>query len=239
MSKIIIIDTETVDTVRHKDKNAHPETSLTYDIGWVVADKATGKIFKQRSFVVSEVFYGMTELMKSAYYANKLPKYHEGIRLGLWNVASFKDIYNTFKQDCKDHGIKTVWAYNILFDLKTLNNTIQHFSNGYQRFFFPYKIKLKDIWAYASNITSTKKYVQWVYRHGYLTEHDNPSTSAETVFRYLSNDTDFVEDHTALSDSKIELAILHKAFKRHAKTRHCLGNGWISASNTAKELGFK
>lgn len=40
------------------------------------------------------------------------------------------------------------------------------------------------------------------------------STSAETVFRYLDNDYDFNEEHTALSDAEIETKILHSAIEQ-------------------------
>jgi hypothetical protein len=37
------------------------------------------------------------------------------------------------------------------------------------------------------------------------------------MYRYLTGNTEFIEDHTALSDSEIEAAILLECFKRGAK----------------------
>lgn len=41
-----------------------------------------------------------------------------------------------------------------------------------------------------------------------FTDSGNYSTSAETAFKFLTNNAEFVEAHTALNDSEIETTIL-------------------------------
>ena len=43
-----------------------------------------------------------------------------------------------------------------------------------------------------------------------MTKHKRPrpQKKAETLFRYLTNNPNYTEEHTALEDSKIELFIL-------------------------------
>lgn len=236
----IVFDTETAPLVRHKDCGAHPETSLVYDFGYVVVDHK-GNVIAERSFIVSDVFYGYSDAMNSAYYANKLPLYHAGIISGEWEVASLKAIRDQLIQDCNDFNVTTMWAYNATFDKIALNHTIKVLSNGFAKYFIPYGVKVRDIWRYAmtSGLTTSKKYVKWCYETGHITKSGNPQTSAECVYRYITGNEDFNEDHTALSDSKIELAILKKVQKRKKKMPTKCGNGWKGASDTAKAMGLK
>ena len=86
----LVIDTETcpLDT---EFEGVSPYNMWVYDCGWAVVDKR-GNVYKTRSFVVDEIFNKETELMKSAYYANKIQKYKEEIAQGLRTVASFYEI---------------------------------------------------------------------------------------------------------------------------------------------------
>lgn len=231
----IVLDTETAPTVNHKDDQAHPETSRVYDAGWIIANK-DGEELGRRSFVVSETFYN-SSMMRSAYYADKLPQYREGICHGEWEIASFIDVWRTMKNDIKEYDVRDIWAFNARFDEIALNTTIRAYSNGFAGFFFPYKTRVRDIWDFAgSTICNTKKYVKWCVVNGRLTASGNPQTNAETVFAYLKNNLDFVERHTALSDCEIELAILQACFKRKQKARQSKGQGWRDAAKIIKEI---
>jgi hypothetical protein len=57
-------------------------------------------------------------------------------------------------------------------------------------------------------IAFRKEYQDFCDQHEFYTESGNYSTSAETLFRYIANKVDFVEEHTALADSLIEFEIL-------------------------------
>ena len=77
----LVIDTETANTI---------EQPLPYDIGYAICDRY-GNIVVERSFVVAEIFLDHKEMMKSAYYAEKLPKYWEDIKNG---TREIKSIFN-------------------------------------------------------------------------------------------------------------------------------------------------
>ena len=55
----LTIDTETANGL---------EDPIVYDIGGCIHDKK-GNIYETFSFIIYETFYGMKDLMKSAYYA--------------------------------------------------------------------------------------------------------------------------------------------------------------------------
>lgn len=233
MTNYVVLDTETAPTVTYHDGKAHPETSLVYDFGYIIFDVSTNETLCERSFVVAETFYN-TALMDSAYYAAKLPAYHEGIKNGEWTVASFAEIWRTFKADCKQFNVKKAWAFNCIFDEKALNNTLRTYSNGFVNLFMPYKLRLCDIWDYASNITASASYLRFCDANAKFTKSGNPSTTAETVFAFLNNQRDYVEKHTALEDSRIEREILIAARKKHKKTRHSRNCGWMDAAKAYK-----
>lgn len=230
----IVLDTETAPTVAYADGNAHPETSRVYDLGYVVSDRK-GNVVEKRSFIIAETFFNAS-LMNSAYYADKLPQYNAGIGKECKPV-SFLEAWRTFKQDIKEFGVKDVWAFNARFDETSLNATMRAFSNGFQGFFVPFKCNMRDIWDFAgSTICNTKKYVKWCFENGKTTAKGNPSTNAETVYSYLTKQTDFKERHTAADDAGIELEILLACFKRKQKARQTCGQGWRDAYKIAKNM---
>ena len=64
---------------------------------------------------------------------------------------------------------------------------------------------------FIGGITDTEEYVAFCVANGYMTKANKPQTKAETLFRYITNNNDFIEDHMALEDSRIELDILMRA----------------------------
>lgn len=232
----IVLDTEGVDTVKYGDGQPHPETGLFYDFGFIVANRE-GDILHEASFVNTDVFF-QEGLMNSAYYANKLPQYREGLGT-LWTPANTSTIWHTFKEVCGDYNVRDIWAYNVRYDMTICNATIREQSNGFVKYFAPYKSRYRDIWDYAgSTICNTQRYVEWCKANDFVSAKGNPSTSADTVGKYIYDDMDFVEQHTALSDCHVELDILLAAFRRHQKARHSKGQGWRDASAIAKGKGL-
>lgn len=234
MRKFLILDTETAPVVKRSENDVRPEDMRVYDLGYIVADK-TGMIYEEQSIVVTDTFYN-DKLMNSAYYAEKLPQYHAGIG-SLWKPMSFLSAYKQLKGTIREYGIKDIWAYNVNFDRRSLNATIDDYSNGFQPWFFPYGVNFRDIWDLAGHtICNTQKYVLWCIENGFVSEKGNPQTSAEVVFRYLSDDKEFIEEHTALSDCRIELSIFLRAMARHPKRPKSCGQGWRPPSKIAKAI---
>ena len=233
MSKnFIVLDTEGVNIGKPKNPNNIGETTHFYDFGFTVANRE-GEMLDKFSFVNVDIFNDY-ELMKSAYYADKLPQYHEGMG-DLWIPASTLEIWNTFCKCVVDYGVRDIWAYNARYDRDCVNNTILRASNGFRRFFAPYGTRYRDIWDYAgSTVCNTSRYVKWCRDNGFVSKNGNPNTTADTVGKYLRGDMEYQECHTALSDAEDETAILLAAMKRHQKARHSMGQGWRDASKLAK-----
>lgn len=231
--KFIVLDTEGVNDGKPNANNLGAN-ALVYDVGLVVADR-TGQVFDKFSIVNTDVFY-QDSLMESAYYHEKIPQYIEGIGEN-WEPMSWLQIVNLMRNLVMDYQVRDIWAYNVLYDQSATNYTTAKASNGFKRFFAPYGTRYRDVWDYAgSTICNTQKYVQWCIENGFVSASGNPSTSADTVGKYLRGSLEYQERHTALSDAEDELRILLAAFKRKQKARQSKGQGWRDASKIAKEL---
>ncbi|NDC96566.1 hypothetical protein EB077_14780, partial [bacterium] len=75
--------------------------------------------------------------------------------------------------------------------------------------------KLLDIWQFACEVRlSRRTYKSLATSMGWVSDAGNLRTGAEYAYRFCSGDHGFVEDHTALSDARIEVAILAECFKQ-------------------------
>ena len=75
---IMVLDTETCNGYM-VDGKLDLSDSLVYDIGFTVIDKK-GRIYCQKSLAIGDILCGESELMKTAYYAEKIPKYWDDIK---------------------------------------------------------------------------------------------------------------------------------------------------------------
>lgn len=221
----IVLDTETCPM--DKDfKGVDPYNMWTYDIGWTVTDKH-GNIYETRSFINADIFLAEKDLMQSAYYADKVPQYWKDIKAGKRILTSFYKIRQALITDIETYNINEVYAYNMRFDYGTLNNTQRWLTKSKYRYFFGRDIQIKDIMKMAQDvIAKTPTYKQFCFDNGFLTTHKTPrpNLKAETVYRYITQDTDFIESHTGLEDVMIETAIMAYCYRKHKKMRQALFN---------------
>ena len=220
---IMVLDTETANGLMVNDK-LDLSCSLVYDIGFTVVDKK-GRVYCQKSMAIREIFCGMADVMKSAYYAEKLPKYWEDIKTGRRNLVNFMTARRIVLEVMKEYNIQTVSAHNARFDVNALNNTIRYITKSDKRFFFPYGIEIWDTYKGAVNtICKQKGYIRFCKRNGYMTKHKTPRVraTAEILYRYLSGDNNFIEEHQGLDDTTIEAKILTQILRQHSKKEYIM-----------------
>lgn len=219
----LIIDTETCPLDKTL-KSVKPENMFVYDIGYAIVDKR-GKIYRTRSFVNADIFIGEKDLMQSAYYAKKIPNYWQEIKEGKRILLSFYKIREILKKDIEDYNIKEIYAHNMLFDLKTLNNTQRWLTKSKYRYFFPFEIKICDTMKMSRDvIAKMPTYKRFCQENGYVTKNGKERVTAEILYKFISKDEDFEEKHTGLEDVMIEKEILAYCFKQHKKMRKELFN---------------
>ena len=215
---LIGLDTETCNGILVEDK-LDLSQSLVYDLGWNVTDKQ-GRIYETRSYVIWETFCGMRYIMKSAYYANKIPQYWEDIKSGKRTLATLWTVRKALLEDMKNYNVKNVFAHNAGFDVRALNNTIRYLTKSEYRYFFPKRIVVWDTLKMArQTIGKQKSYRIFCEQNNYLTKHRKPQVrlTAEILYRYLTGDKNFEECHTGLEDVLIETKIMSHCFRQHKK----------------------
>jgi hypothetical protein len=201
-----------------------PINMLAYDIGWVVTDKK-GRVYRERSFVNADVFIQEKELMKSAYYAKKIPEYWEDIKAGRRTLTSFYNIHKAFIEDLRLFDIKQVFAHNMRFDYGALNNTERWLTKSKFRYFFPYDIEICDTLKLARQVIAPMPtYKAFCVDNGYLTKRNQPRLTAEIIYRFISGDNEFEEEHKGLDDCMIEKEILAYCYRKHKKMNPRLWN---------------
>lgn len=215
------IDFDTETAPLHVSDKPNPNDSLTYDFGWTVANHH-GDIFRTRSFLIKEVWEN-ENLMKSAYYASKIPLYKAMLERGEISLVSFFDAIKAMLEDMKQFNINTVCAHNARFDVAVLNNTIRTLTDTKYTRFFDDSITIWDSMLMAgATICKQKNYRKWCEQHNELTKNNQVRKTAQALYRYCFGDWDFEEAHTALDDAMIETQIVARCFNQHKPMRKVL-----------------
>lgn len=207
-------------------------TNAVYDLGFAVHDKQ-GNVYYKRNFIIAEVFDN-TALMATAYYAKKIPLYIEMLRNGTAEKVSLKQAINFLVKCVREYRIDTICAYNLLFDTKAIRYTLKKFIPEYRNFRYdcPFTfwevailrqpMQFLCIYNYACQVIATQKsYSKMAIRengkmakYDWISEADNVRTNAQCMYRYISNNPQFIEAHTGLQDVLIELQILTKCIRQ-------------------------
>ena len=195
----------------------HAEDALAYDVGLAIVDR-NGTVYEKHSYICKEIFFDEADLMQSAYYARKIPEYHEGIADGSRKVATLYEIRAKVFEMYEFWHYKAVMAYNAYFDNSGLNRTQRYITKSKYRWFFPYGVPVHCIWHMAcQTICSLKKYHKFCADNGFVSKAGNIQTSAEVVYRFLTNNPDFEEEHKGLEDVLIEAYIFAECVRKHKK----------------------
>ena len=193
----IVLDTETISL----------EKPFVYDLGYVIVND-NGDIIAKKSYVISQV-WNNRELFATAYYANKKPLYLARLKSGYSKKVGWGHAMRYLANDIKKYGITEIYAYNSKFDSRALNFMCAWYKvvNGLGG------IEIQDIMNFIKPITKSQDFVNFCETNGYMTAHKTPQPQkkAETLYRYLTNNVDYEEEHTGLEDSLIELQILMTA----------------------------
>ena len=215
---LIVGDTETCNTRMENDKLDMRDV-LVYDFGFVVCDKQ-GRVYEEYSFIIKEIFFGMKDLMKSAYYTDKLPQYYEEIRNGKRKVVSLYEARKTLADVMKKYNTNIFVAHNARFDDNALKVTERYTTKSKYRYFLPFGTEVWDTMKMANDtICKQKTYRKFCEENGYLTKNGQVRKTAEILYRYITQNHDFVECHTGLEDVMIEKEILAHCFRQHKAMR--------------------
>jgi hypothetical protein len=214
----VVLDTETCPL--DKDfEGVDPNNMWVYDVGYAIVDKR-GKVYRERSFINADIFLNEKLLMNSSYYANKIPQYWEDIKSGKRVLTSFYNIRKTLLEDIEEFEVEEVYAYNMRFDYLSLNNTERWLTKSQYRYFLTKDLVICDIMKMARDVIAPMPtYKRFCEEHGYMTKNNRVQLKAETVYKFITKDLDFIESHTGLEDVMIEKEILAYCYRQHKAMR--------------------
>lgn len=200
---VMVFDTETTSL----------DKPFCYNIGYIVLDTDKEVALVKRDFVVEQVWHNLP-LFQTAYYADKRPIYVSEMKAHRTIMDKFGYICRQMARDIKAFEITSAYAYNSPFDEKVFT-----FNCDWFKCINPFdNVPIYDIRGYAHQfICNTEEYIAFCEENELFTDAGNYSTTAETLFKYVSKNTDFEEEHTALADSEIETLILLEAIKKGAE----------------------
>lgn len=209
-SYYLTIDTETTNGL---------DNPLVYDLGYALHDKK-GNIYESGSLVIYDIYVLEKDLMKSAYYKDKLPQYEEELKNGDRKMVTIFTARKIIYDLCKEYNVKAIIAHNARFDYKSLQTTLRYVTKSKMRWFFPYGIEIWDSMKMARDtICKQSLYKKFVDMYNLRVGNNRIPANAQTLYAYLTNNSEYEEKHTGLEDVKIEMAITCKCLRQHKKMR--------------------
>ena len=193
----LMLDTETTNDI---------DCPLCYDVGFSVINDE-GKTLEKHSYVVADIFLDK-DLMSVAYFKDKIPTYWEDIKAGKRMLRRFATVRAIVRDVMVQYDINTVIAHNMRFDYCSTNTTQRYLTCSKWRYFFPYGTKFVCTLKMArATFNKDEKYIAFCEENNFVTKHGKPQLTAEVIYRYLTNNVEFVESHTGLEDVEIETEI--------------------------------
>lgn len=206
----LTIDTETANTL---------EDPMMYDLGGCIHDKS-GRVYETFSFIIYDVFCADRELFNTAYYAEKRPMYEEQIAAGQRKIVSIYTARRHVRNLCAKYNIKAIIAHNARFDYRATNYTLRYVTKSASRYFLPYGVPVWDTLKMAQDtICKQTSYIRFCQKNGYCQKNGKVRATAEILYRYITQNNDFIEDHTGLEDVLIEKEIFAKCMRQHKSMR--------------------
>lgn len=210
MKKILVIDTETCDLEGN-----------VYDVGFVITDKK-GHIYHEFNALVWETFTDADKMM-GAFYAKKMfTHYAPMLNDGRVKLETWENVSGAIREIAAFYDVQTVAAYNLGFDGRVMANMRQQFGTAP---LFADGIRELDLWQFACEVRLNRQtYRKLAIAKGWVSPKGNIRTGAEYAYRFVSGEHGFIEDHTALSDVHIEVAIMAECFKQKRKVPYGVVN---------------
>ena len=217
----IILDTETANTIIEEDGKLEMAFVLPYDFGFAVID-SKGNTYEKHSYVNEDIFCDEYTLMQSAYYADKIPDYIRDLAHGNRQLKTTFEIRKILCDLIEKYDCQFVMAHNARFDYRACNNIQRWTTKSKYRYFFPYGIEIWDTLKMARDVLSKKPtYIDFCFENGFVTKHKTPQPqyTAEVIYRFITQNIDFVEEHKGLEDVEIETEIFKYLVRQHKPMR--------------------
>lgn len=215
---LMFIDTETIGTLNVK------ESVLPFEIGMKILDMETKKVVKEKSYLVRK-FFNNKYIMLSTFSASKYPNYFEKLDTDKrYKTYSVNEISQDIEKIKNRYNIDIMVAHNGNFDKTAMARLFEDFGleNPFEN------VNLLDTMELSKVITYSKDYVDYCIANKdrlntigescFITNSGRVRTTAQAIYCYLSNNSQFEEAHTGLEDIDIEIEIFKASLERLGNT---------------------
>jgi hypothetical protein len=205
------VDTETIGTL---------DFPKPFEIGIKIINVLTKEIVFQMSYLVRR-YFNNKDVMSCSFSANKYPKYLEMAQdKKSYFIGSVRDIMKRVNKALERFNVSIMMAHNGMFDKMAINNLCNEFGviNPFDR------LDLLDTMEISKIITYSKDYVDFCKNNeniklankesAFITNSGRVRLTAQAIYSYLINNPKYQEEHTALADIDIEIAILYASLER-------------------------
>ena len=181
-----------------------------YNIGCTIHDRE-GNIFATCSLLAMEHY---DEIRNDDYAKRNFHLYEERLARGeITAVATEAEALSIVRNLCHFYGVKYVMAFNSGFDFcKTICRDLLD------------EFEFIDLYLMAlQTICHQKGYAKFCRENGFKSKSGKTcATSAEAVYAFITGDPNYIEEHTALADALIEMAIFVRCLRTHKHfTKNC------------------
>ena len=215
---LMFIDVETIGTLNVK------ESVLPFEIGMKIFDLEKLKVVKERSYLVRK-FFNNKYIMLSTFSATKYPNYFEKLENDKrYKTMSVNDISKDIEKNVQRYNVKIMVAHNGNFDKTAMARLFEDFGvdNPFEN------IDLLDTQEISKVITFSKAYTEFCLANKdrlnsvkdscFITNSGRVRITAQAIYCYISNNSQFEEAHTGLEDIDIEIEIFKKSMEMLGNT---------------------
>ena len=196
-----------------------------------IFDTETQKVVKEKSYLVRK-FFNNKYIMLSSFSATKYPSYFEKIDTDKrYKVYSVKEIAQDIEKIANRYNIKIMVAHNGGFDKNAMTRLFEEFgtNNPFEKIDLLDTMELSKVITYSKDYTNycieNKNRLNSVKESCFITNSGRVRTTAQAIYCYLSNNSQFEEAHTGLEDIDIEIEIFKASLER-------LGNTLVNLNTT-------
>lgn len=210
---LMFIDTETIGSLYVS------ESVLPFEIGMKIFDLENMKVVKEKSYLVRK-FFNNKYIMLSTFSATKYPNYLEKLDNDKrYKTMSVNDISKDIEKTISRYNVKIMVAHNGNFDKTAMARLFEDFGvdNPFEN------IDLLDTMELSKIITFSKDYANYCIANKdrlnsvkdscFITNSGRVRITAQAIYCYLSNNSQFEEAHTGLEDIDIEMEIFKKSLE--------------------------
>ena len=208
---IMLADTETVATLGN--------AQTVHDIGYIIIDRKNNTILVSKRFLISELHINNNDYLENSnFYITKKALYDRDKENHNYTaLTTYKNAIIELLNDINKYKVTTISAYNLGFDLNALTETTKQYAENLTDKVTKKLNNLSHIDLYrlaCYSILKTQNYIEYALKNE-LRSHSgkNIGTGAECCYRYIKDNVEYEEEHTALKDVYDELEILKYLLK--------------------------